>query len=566
MRNNYLKVLSTSLPIATFIIHAVKNHLVRIEVTVGGTIVGTFSVDPGEPSAEKTLAVRLSALGCRYSVPEGRELDVQRLFAACCRALLPSSQSDGEDECNEVLRTTTLRDRVYDDMIKLGYGADPSTGVLLYLVKTSALLDKPIFAYITGPASSLKTSYADLAAHLTPEESRRHLTDLTPKALYYGSDVSHFLIALDEMDLKARGLATDLKILRMLHSKGWCEIEVTLGRSTERRRVQGPVAVIQTTVATRFDEQDLSRHLTIELADCPQRAQSVLGTMARGYAGKEDLEGRESIAELHRDIHRMLPPGAAIVVPFAEAIAQRLSAQRMVVLRAYGILMSLIKSSALLHFRQREVDEKGRIVADIEDYRWVHDIGSECIGQSMCVNYLPNPARKWLEKLLRAMARIHTLEEYDDWAALGSTGYIDKGRRWDEPKPITELVDLSETPRATIQRYLDQLIAAGIVDRTKSRRAYGYCLTDPKGELPTCPQLPSPDDVMNEHLGSRGIVYFAPIADDEWRLNESEHASGPKCQDLPPPIVFEGDPEFCGVNDSVHNSLEKDAIPNTEIS
>ncbi len=394
-------------------------------------------------------------------------------------------------------------------MISVGFRADPDVGVILYLCKITALLDEPVYVYLAGPAASLKTTYADLEAKLTAPEMLRHMTDLTPKALYYGeADLSHFLIALDEMDLKSRSLAIDQKLLRMLHSKSWAEIHTTIGGKAVHKRVTGPVSVVQTTVALEFDPQDLSRHLLIELPDTPERTDIVLSMMGEHYAGQTDRQHVQDITAKHQAIHRLLPAGTQILVPFAPTLARLMPRDRIVVLRSLRTLLSLIKASALLHLRHRPVDGQGRIIADIDDYRLLYKYGSDLLAQSLASHDVPRPTMQWLHSLLDILAMKKITggdgDNLRDLAGLRSHSpeLLRISRRWDKYLSLDNVIQFTERPRSTVQRYLAQLQRAGIIFMEKAGKAYRYRLAAESGEVPSCPELPSPEQVLNGHLGT----------------------------------------------------------------
>ena len=199
----------------------------------------SWSVDVLAQTAERTIALQLARLTSAPPSGPAVELAAARLLAAAQRLVLAGQERPGgskvEADALDNLNATDLADRLLNDMVRLGFRADPNVGVVLYLCKLTALLHAPVYVYLVGPASSLKTTYADYVAALTPPEMVKHLTELTPRALYYGSgDLRHHVIALDELDLKGRTLALDHKVLRMLFSKSWCEIETTQGGRAQR--------------------------------------------------------------------------------------------------------------------------------------------------------------------------------------------------------------------------------------------------------------------------------------------------------------------------------------------
>jgi hypothetical protein len=487
---------------------------VDIEVTCDGVTEGGLALDVGSAVAERTLSLELSRFGLAGAASSARDLAVSQVLCEARRVALtgnaPGAVPAPELDALEFLNAPDLPRRLLDDLVRVGFRADAHVGVTLYLCKITALLDAPVYVYLGGPACSLKTTYADLTANLTAPEMLKHLTDLTPKALYYSaSDLRHFVIALDEMDLKGKGLAMDRKVLRMLFSKNWCEIETTQGGRSRRRRVQGPVMVIQTTTATEFDEQDESRNLMIELADSPERTDVVLGLMADQYAGLTDQDETQRIVEVHRSVHRLLPCGVEVRVPFAPILARFLPRDRIVVLRAFRALVSLVKACALLHYRHRATDGEGRILAALDDYRTVHEYAGELITHAMGTTRGAAPALSWAQQVLRkradrAAVRVEAGEHRERalLQRLGEAEFIQRSRRWDEWMSLRELLDLTSCPRSTVQRYLDQLQKAGLVESQKSARALYYRLATTDGELPKCPRLPSPDEVEREHVGS----------------------------------------------------------------
>lgn len=349
--------LDSVVPTYRFRILPFSSGRVRIEVVRSGEKQGGVDLSVFDASADDIFQRFVADLGIMYADDRQRDFDTHHVLSEARRVSPfhdPSAvyHAAVAARANALLESSDLIDRLRDDAIKVGLEADPKVGVLLILCKISALLDEPIYVYLSGPASTLKTWYADRLADLTPPESLKHLTDLTPKALYYGAcDLRHYVIALDEMDLKGGGLAMDRKVLRMLFSKGWCEIEVTRGGKSVHRRVEGPVMVVQTTTAVDFDEQDLSRHLLIELADCPERTDAVLGIMGRHYAGEDREAEVRAIVESHHAVHRLLPVGAKVDVPFAPALAELMPRDRIKILRTFRTLLNLVRASALIHFR-----------------------------------------------------------------------------------------------------------------------------------------------------------------------------------------------------------------------
>ncbi len=495
----------------TFLIAHVQSGEVRIDVSRHGERLASITLDSRSSTAKQQLSLEFNKL--EWPTAGISSQAVHQVLAAALRVVMdsicPVVGKDADTHAAEFLKAPDLSSRLLDDMSRVGFLADPNVGRVLYLCKISALLDEPVYVYLVGPSSSLKTRYADLTASLTPHELLKHLTDLTRQALYYGPrNLAHHVIVLDEMDLRRGGQALDQKLLRMLHSKGWCEIETTQGGKSGRKHVQGPVMVIQTTVATSFDEQDLSRNLVIDLPDSPERTEIVLELMGQQYAGLTKQDEVQQLIELHRAVHRRLPMGAEVLVPFAPTLSALLPIERMTILRTYRTIISLVKAHTLLHFRQRRQDKKGRILAIIDDYRAVYDCAREFLVASIGGSDLPSRAidlaRLVIEKRAAhalAWARNSSGPEHAELLRMGEEAFVKRHLHWGDWVSIHQIVELTDRRRPSVQRRLRELEAAELIEMRKEGRAFQYRLTTPDGQLPICPQLPSPDDVERGHLG-----------------------------------------------------------------
>jgi len=76
-------------------------------------------------------------------------------------------------------------------------------------------------------------------------------------------------------------------------------------------------------------------------------------------------------------MQRMLQP-FAVLVPYAERLADAMGSYRVEARRAYPQVVSMIQASALLHQRQRQIDADGRLLAAADDYQlarhyWIAD-------------------------------------------------------------------------------------------------------------------------------------------------------------------------------------------------
>jgi hypothetical protein len=152
---------------------------------------------------------------------------------------------------------------------------------------------------------------------------------------------------------------------------------------TKHVRRNGPVAVIITSARDDLEEEMLTRLLTSEADESPEQTLDVLADVLSG----EDRSVDKADVARWLDFQRWLELDAPydVVIPFSgdilAAFKKRLAEidargeQPRVKLRIrrdiHGFLTA-IKTSAILHKAQREIDSNGRILANLDDYRHAH--------------------------------------------------------------------------------------------------------------------------------------------------------------------------------------------------
>jgi hypothetical protein len=94
-----------------------------------------------------------------------------------------------------------------------GYAGDPKPVVLIYVVLSSRLQEKPVNAHVVGPSATGKNFAINSATRLVPDEATVKLSAMSPKALIHGSDdLRHKTVVLAECDslLSLEGSAASL--------------------------------------------------------------------------------------------------------------------------------------------------------------------------------------------------------------------------------------------------------------------------------------------------------------------------------------------------------------------
>ncbi len=265
-----------------------------------------------------------------------------------------------------LLLAPDLLDRAATTIAELGYVGEERVKRLTYLVATSRLLAKPLSAILVAPLSSGKSELLERVVQMLPEESVEFLSRLTPQALFYagGDYLAHKVIVVDE---QAGAVGAEYPI-RTLQSRGVLRLTVTVKGRIESREAKGPIALLSSTTRHDLHPENLSRCLELPLDDGPEQTERVFEAQRNSWAGGESQPVN---LRTWQDAQRLLEP-SSVVIPFARQLTYRARTSKD--RRDHAKLGSLIAAHALLHGRQRERDDEGRIVARVADYRAIYQL------------------------------------------------------------------------------------------------------------------------------------------------------------------------------------------------
>jgi len=244
-----------------------------------------------------------------------------------------------------------------------------------------------------GAAASGKNAPVTVALRTMPEGVVDQVSGASPKSIFYegGEDdvdaYKHRVIYIPEAVVLSESGKLDnetASALRTLISEGRIvyktvvvEKDSKIGKEMRRSKSiikNGPIAVITTSARDNVDEELLTR-LMISDADEGRTATTLImdGIAARN-SGDEVTRLSWTDAQIWVDFEEwlMLDGPYEVIIPFGKAIlASYLQMPKLLrIRRDFDGLFKAIKTSAIIHRAQREVDDKGRIIAEIDDYRW----------------------------------------------------------------------------------------------------------------------------------------------------------------------------------------------------
>ena len=273
--------------------------------------------------------------------------------------LLGETSTDVLQAASELLNDPKLIDRIVRDVHSLGVAGEATLVPLLYLLGTSRLLAQPLAACIQGTSSSGKSYLIDKVASLMPEESVLRATDMTANALYYleaGSLMHGFVAAGGRKKNESDDTADRTRALREMISAG--ELRKLVPERLGDRfitiviRAPGPIAYVESTTVTQFNNEDANRMLLLGTDDSPEQTRRILSETAARAAGKVGDTNSDLTVRVHHAAQRLLRR-VYVRVPFAEQLLAAMPSKLPETRRAAGLVLNAVRASALLHQRQR---------------------------------------------------------------------------------------------------------------------------------------------------------------------------------------------------------------------
>ena len=372
------------------------------------------------------------------------------------------------EHAESLLMRSDILNQVVEDVHELGIAGEDDNIKLAFLVGVSRLASpgKTLGMILKGKSSSGKSVLLETVAELFPPlESLIEATDITPNALYYSDDIdlkNKVVLCGERSHGSGPEHANATRAFREMLSRGHVTKLVTVNDSsgvrTEHVRANGPISFLQSTTAEVFPE-DENRCLVATIDESHEQTRRILLRQASSYSGQRGGDSMR-IKDKHHELQRRLRSFKQVRIPFAEQIAGHIPCKPIEVRRGLPRFLNLISSVALLHQRQRQVDD-GVLVATMDDYYIARSLYLEPM-KSLLLGGLPKA----------------TVSAFDNLRSKFSPG-----NSFSQDMAAKTL----EKDRSSASRHLTALVGAGLVDlvqESKGRRAARYSLpVDPFDRL-----------------------------------------------------------------------------------
>lgn len=275
-------------------------------------------------------------------------------------------QAEHAVKCSGLLEAGDILGRLKRDLEQLGFAGYLKEAFLVFLAMTSRVLDRPISVFLKGSSSTGKSYTVDTVKRFFPPEAYFSCSSFTPKALVNSEEnFAHRMIIVAELD----GVASKecAYTLRTLVSENKLSHMASSGSATHLKEKPGPTGLILTSTKLKWHEENETRMISVTMPDDSTHTKLVLESMGLAAAG--ELKPGNVNLEVWGELQRMLDAGKpwTVLVPFAPALSSLIPPVACRLRRDFAMLLTMVKTHALLHYGQREKRD-GAVIATLDDY------------------------------------------------------------------------------------------------------------------------------------------------------------------------------------------------------
>lgn len=415
----------------------------------------------------------------------------------------------------DLLRDPDLLGRLNEDLEAARCVGEINNKIMIYLTITSRLLEKPINLIVKGDSSGGKSHLVEKVSQLFPQEQLLKFTALTPMALYHLPDkIAHKAMIVCE---RPGAEASDYPI-RALQSEGNLVLSIPIKDpetnqiNTQEKKVEGPIAFIETTTKTHLHDENETRCFEIFIDDSIEQTRKIHEVQRFKYKGSGQSTSID--LQLWRTAQSQLK-SHAVIIPFVDFI--KFPDQPLRVRRDFERFLTLISVSAILHQFQREKIPYGdgeTVVATIADYTVAYELASVVLESSL---------RQLTKKGEQLIQQIQEMTERN-------------GKEFN----LQELTTHVGWNRKTVMKYLRELAQLGYVDIPDFRR----------GAAAQCKFVRLPDKYDNQLVSPSDLsrLFEADKHSDRSMLRKSPFGQVKSLANSALPLAVQFDIEETGNN------------------
>jgi len=387
---------------------------------------------------------------------------------------LETTPQEVKDAALEMLKSPNLFEQISADISDIGIAGEEQLRLMLYIIMTSRLLDKPLSAIVQGASASGKSYIIETIAKLIPPEALVQAHDFSDQALFYlpNGSLIHKVVISGERVHEHRskdGYAEDnTKAFREMVASGELRKYVTIKGPDGRPKTvtiyqPGPISYLESTTAASIHDEDSTRLLPLVTDESANQTRKIIEAQRREAKGQTISEVKQQeIIRRHHTLQRLLRP-FTVRIPYIDSIS--LPETNIATRRTYNHLKSAIKSVALLRQYQKSNTQE-YIEADETDYKIAYELMNTVLARTY--SPLNQQSRDLLQKVLDHTDTEFTQKDCEQWCGLSNT---------------------------TVRRRISPLVSPGIITVDKDGKPYRYRVTNPELAETADLGLPTPEDI-----------------------------------------------------------------------
>jgi hypothetical protein len=327
----------------------------------------------------KKLNVNMNAIETEYRklLPQ-EETEKQKI---------PEEQFTSEqiEKAKTLLNSPDILSKMLEFTKRQGFIGEELNQMLLYLSFTSRFFSKhSISTIVKGQSASGKSHLVGTILNLFTTTDVINLSFITAKALFHRQgDLNHKILFIAEhtggesADYSIRTALSEGEISIMIPEKSE---ESGKWETVEKRIPAKGLVFVETTTKSKVHHENQTRLFDLYTDDSEEQTKNILFMQAKQIELlKPDIieEG-----EVWRAAQSILENNF-VYIPYATEIAKAFPTSKIRARRDFSRLLSLISSHTLLYQYQRNLNEQGRLVAELQDVEAILPLAETILSQSM---------------------------------------------------------------------------------------------------------------------------------------------------------------------------------------
>ena len=244
----------------------------------------------------------------------------------------------------------------------------------------------------SGPQGSGKSHPLFTTLKLYPKSAYYLITSGSAKSLYNLNDgLKHKALILTEALQLQSGRQGDNELaysIRTLVSEGHLKYQYTgfidKKKVTIVQELKGPTSLLTTTIHGKLEEQLEDRMITIHPNTTAEQTRDIISRtaeMASGNGNGVDQKTLDAWKLFYQSLQSV-----PVVIPYARDIAEFITRKGSLPIssrRAFKRVLATIKTTALIHQKQRSRDEMGNVIAEYSDYALAYQLIGDSFRESL---------------------------------------------------------------------------------------------------------------------------------------------------------------------------------------